>query len=49
MEQSKIIDRLETYQSPALIIGSFQLPLPTAKTKYEMLIAGDMRIPVEVT
>src|SRR3989337_3479914 len=32
-----------------LTIGSFQLPLPTAKNKYEMLIVGDIHIPVEVT
>ena len=30
-------------------IGSFQLPLPTAKGKYEMLIVGDIHIPIEVT
>ena len=36
-------------KSPTLTIGSFQLPLPTAKKKYEMLIVGDMHIPVEVT
>jgi hypothetical protein len=35
--------------SPTLTIGSFQLPLPTAKKKYEMLIVGDMHIPIEVT
>ena len=36
-------------KSPTLTIGSFQLPLPTAKRKYEMLIVGDMHIPIEVT
>ncbi|MCH1928011.1 hypothetical protein L6232_24750, partial [Shewanella sp. C31] len=36
-------------KSSTLTIGSFQLPLPTAKNKYEMLIIGDMYIPVEVT
>src|SRR3989337_2873294 len=36
-------------KSPTLTIGSFQLPLPTAKKKYEMLIVGDMHIPIEVT
>jgi hypothetical protein len=35
--------------SLTLTIGSFQLPLSTAKNKYEMLIVGDMYIPVEVT
>ena len=36
-------------KSLTLTIGSFQLPLPTAKKKYEMLIVGDIHIPVEVT
>ena len=30
-------------------IGSFQIPLPTVKKKYEMLIVGEMHIPIEVT
>ena len=34
-------------KSPTITIGSFQLP--TAKKKYEMLIVGDIHIPVEVT
>ena len=33
---------------PTIIIGSFQLPLPTAK-KYDIFIVGDVHIPVEVT
>ena len=36
-------------KSPTITIGSFQLPLPTVKKKYEMLIVGDIHIPVEVT
>ena len=36
-------------ESPTLTIGSFQLPLPTAKRKYDILIVGDMHIPIEVT
>jgi hypothetical protein len=36
-------------KSPTLTIGSFQLPLPNAKKKYEMLIVGDMHIPIEAT
>ena len=36
-------------QSPTITIGSFQLPLPTVKNKYDILIVGDMHIPVEVT
>ena len=36
-------------KSPTLTIGSFHLPLPTAKNKYEMLIVGEMHIPIELT
>ena len=36
-------------KSPTITIGSFQLPLPTVKKKYEMLIVGEMHIPIEVT
>ena len=36
-------------KSPTITIGSFQPPLPTVKKKYEMLIVGDMHIPIEVT
>ena len=36
-------------ESPTITIGSFQLPLPTAKKKYDILIVGDMHIPIEVT
>ena len=32
-----------------LTIGSFHLPLPTVKKKYEILIVGEMHIPIEVT
>ena len=36
-------------KSRTITIGSFQIPLPTIKKKYEMLIVGDIHIPVEVT
>ena len=36
-------------KSPTITIGSFQLPLPTVKKKNEMLIVGDIHIPIEVT
>jgi hypothetical protein len=36
-------------KSLTLTIGSFQLPLPTVKKEYDMLIVGDMHIPIEVT
>ena len=36
-------------KSLTITIGSFQLPLPTVKKKYETLIVGDIYIPVEVT
>ena len=32
-----------------ITIGSFEFPLPTVKKKYDILIVGDMHIPVEVT
>ena len=32
-----------------ITIGSFQLPLPTIKKKYDILIIGDVHITVEVT
>ena len=33
-------------KSPTITIGSFQLPLPTVKKTYEMLIVGDIHIPI---
>ena len=36
-------------KSLTITIGSFQLPLPTIKKKYEILIVGDIHIPIEVT
>ena len=36
-------------KSPTITIGSFQIPLPIVKKKYEMLIVGEMHIPIEVT
>jgi hypothetical protein len=36
-------------KTPTIAIGSFQVPLPTVKKKYETLIIGEMHIPVEVT
>ena len=36
-------------KSSTITIGSFLLPLPIVKKKYEMLIVGDVHIPVEVT
>ena len=34
---------------PTIIIGGFEFPLPTVKKKYDILIVGDVHIPVEVT
>ena len=34
---------------PLIIFGGFVVPLPTAKKKYDILIVGDVHIPVEVT
>ena len=36
-------------KSPTIIIGGFEFPLPTVKKKYDILIVGDVHIPVEVT
>ena len=36
-------------KSPTITIGSFKISLPTVKKKYEMLIVGEMHIPIEVT
>ena len=33
----------------SIIFGGFEFPLPTVKKKYDILIVGDMHIPVEVT
>ena len=32
-----------------ITIGSFKIHLPTVKEKYEMLIVGDIHIPIDVT
>ena len=32
-----------------ITIGGFEFPIPTLKKKYDILIVGDMHIPVEVT
>ena len=34
---------------PTIIIGGFEFPLRTVKKKYDILIIGDVHIPVEVT
>ena len=34
---------------PTIVIGGFELPLPTVKKKYDILIVGDVHIPIEVT
>ena len=34
---------------PMITIGGFEFPLPTVKKKYDILIVGDMHIPIEVT
>ena len=32
-----------------ITIGGFEFPIPTIKKKYDILIVGEMHIPVEVT
>ena len=34
---------------PSIIFGGFEFSLPTVKKKYDILVIGDVRIPVEVT
>src|SRR3954469_23545602 len=34
---------------PSIIFGGFEFPLPTVKKKYDIIIVGDVHIPVEVT
>ena len=36
-------------KNPTITIGGFEFPLPTVKKKYDILIVGDVHIPVEVT
>ena len=36
-------------KTPTITIGGFEFPLPTVKKKYDILIVGDVHIPVEVT
>ena len=36
-------------KNPTITIGGFEFPLPTVKKKYDILIIGDVHIPVEVT
>ena len=33
-------------KTPTITVGSFLLPLPTVKKKYETLVVGEMIIPV---
>ena len=34
---------------PTFTIGGFEFPIPNVKKKYDILIIGDVHIPVEVT
>ena len=34
---------------PSIIFGGFEFPLPNVKKKYDIIIVGDVHIPVEVT
>ena len=34
---------------PSIMFGGFEFPLPTVKKRYDILIIGDVHIPVEVT
>ena len=43
------VNGINVIESPRINIGRFKLPLPTVKNKYEMIIVGDIHIPIEVT
>ena len=36
-------------KTSAITIGGFEFPIPTVRKKYDILIIGDVHIPVEVT
>ena len=36
-------------KNSTITIGGFEFPLPTVKKKYDILIVGDVHVPVEVT
>ena len=36
-------------KTSTITIGGFEFPFPTVKKKYDILIVGDMHIPVEVS
>ena len=36
-------------KTSTITIGGFKFPLPTVKKKYDILIVGDVHIPIEVT
>ena len=36
-------------KNSTIIIGGFEFPIPSVEKKYQVLIVGDMHIPVEVT
>ena len=48
-KQSQIHSINSIGKVPTIIIGGFEFPLPTIQKKYDILIVGDMHIPVEVT
>ena len=48
-KQFQVNDINVVEKSPTIAIGSFQIPLPTIKKKYEMLIVREMHISIEVT
>ena len=45
----KLIASILLEKNSAIAIGGFGYPIPTVKKKYDILIVGDMHIPVEVT
>ena len=48
-KQSQVHSINSIEKVPTIIFGGFEFPLPTVKNKYDILIIGDVHIPVEVT
>ena len=47
-KQSQVHSINSIGKNSTITIGGFEFPLPTVKKKYDILIVGDVHIPVEV-
>ena len=48
-KQSQVHSINSIGKSPTIIIGGFEFPLPTVRKKYDILIIGDVHIPIALT